>query len=114
MAEFIEVLRQGNRMCDSYDECRKCPLYNMCEGDMFELYKKGEEIEAIVMKWAKEHPVKTNLDKLMEIFPMLDREKMHPSTCYGFSCPQNCDCDECEYKGFWNREYEKTKENNNG
>lgn len=34
MAEFVEVARRWNRMCEMYDDCSECPLdelYGDCE-----------------------------------------------------------------------------------
>ncbi len=59
MAEFKEVMRQRQRMCDKCKhpvyECAGCPIemYEDCKNppaDMLENY------EAAIMKWAAEHP----------------------------------------------------------
>lgn len=116
MAEFQEVLKQRERMCHKR-MCSNCELYagnneirEQCHVYMFTHPKETEEA---IMKWAKDHPVKTNLDKLIEIFPMFDREGIDPSDCYGFPCPQNGGCDECEYYNFWLQEYKEPRVNNN-
>ena len=54
MAEFINVMKEYNRMCHSYADCRDCPLCNVnCE---YITHEKPEEVESIIMKWSKEHP----------------------------------------------------------
>lgn len=66
MAEFVEVMRQARRLCET-KKCRECPLSNrdpimgiaMC---MLHPSKNNEddvnyaELESTIMKWAKEHP----------------------------------------------------------
>lgn len=63
MAEFQEVIKQGQRMCNHYDVCDECPVYGIyridgrciihqCSQDGVEL----ENLEAEVMKWAAAHP----------------------------------------------------------
>ena len=53
--------------------CIKCPLSNCKNGyelgcTIFEMYHP-HEAEAIVRKWAEEHPRKTRKDVLLEKFP---------------------------------------------
>ncbi len=66
MAEFVEVMRQARRLCET-KKCRACPLSNrdpiigidMC---MLHPSKNSEddvnyaEVESVIMQWAKEHP----------------------------------------------------------
>ena len=61
MAQFIEVMRQAKRMCESFSDvhCRECPI---CDAKMIECgitVTSGmdcEEVERRVMQWAAEHP----------------------------------------------------------
>jgi len=55
MAEFINVMKEYNRMCEYYKlDCRECPLCNVnCE---YVLHNEAEKSESIIMKWSKEHP----------------------------------------------------------
>lgn len=62
MAEFVEVMRQAQRLCEM-EECRKCPLYNFSAGDcMMTLSYSCEtdvdyaEVEKIILQWAEENP----------------------------------------------------------
>lgn len=60
MAEFLEVMRQAQRMCDTYD-CDHCPLtYEsvLCAlaSDKDLTYAVIKKFESKVMQWAKEHP----------------------------------------------------------
>lgn len=60
MAEFAEVMRQAQKICDTY-KCDDCPMVDhvdMC-GLIHSKYRKAGfllEFEQIVMQWAKEHP----------------------------------------------------------
>lgn len=60
MAEFVEVMRQAQKICDTY-KCDDCPMadhVDMC-GLIHSKYRKAGfllEFERIVMQWAKEHP----------------------------------------------------------
>lgn len=59
------------RMCGKYQytHCEECPMRdekcNLCMMDDTELDKANE----IILKWIKEHPVKTRQDKFLEMFP---------------------------------------------
>ena len=62
MAEFAEVMRQWGRLCDYYSQssCHGCPVDE--EGFNCACEKQGcskssaEELEAVIMSWAAEHP----------------------------------------------------------
>lgn len=60
MAEFLDVMRQAQKICDTY-KCDDCPMVDhvdMC-GLIHSKYRKAGfllEFEQIVMQWAKEHP----------------------------------------------------------
>ena len=71
MAEFKEVIKQFNRMCEAQEKiCDKCPV-NKKRG-LFNCWRalafNPDEMEESVMQWAKEHPPITNNDKIKEIF----------------------------------------------
>ena len=71
MAEFQKVAKEYRRMCNSYLSCDNCPLYvnaqsaRTCKYDVF---LNPEEAERIIMKWAAEHPIKTNGMRFREVF----------------------------------------------
>lgn len=62
MAEFAEVMRQKKRMCDSYKNCKGCPISESSDkkrehllcGDF--MYAYPDIAGEIIMKWAAEHP----------------------------------------------------------
>lgn len=113
MAEFQEVARQYERMCDYFKDkfgCESCPLCSSKNESgkscVFVFYSEPRQAEEIIMKWAKEHPMQTNADKFKEVFGM---ELFHDG-CGGVSCPSDdTKCKECIYKDFWNQEYKEPK-----
>lgn len=114
MAEFTEVMKQRERMCDFFQTeeglCRiNCPFsdkksgaYDDCNRWVMEHY---EEAESIIMKWAEEHPIKTNADKFKEVFG--DVKDFDFENCF-FLCGDN-PCSSCEHKDFWEKEYKEPK-----
>lgn len=109
MAEFVEVMKHKERMCDVHIiSCANCNLIyevrnkgcSNCE-DYVEKYP--QEAEEIIMKWAKEHPIKTNADKFKEVFGV-EFSNNAAQCCEFIQCP-NVDCDGCQYKDFWQQEY---------
>lgn len=105
MAEFVEVIRQKDRICNSYD-CNECPLKSGC---MSLIVNEPEKAEQIIMEWAKEHPSKTNADKFKEVFGV-EAFSEGELGCNGIKCPNKTPCGECEYKKFWSQEYKERKE----
>lgn len=121
MAEFVEVMKQKKRMCDTYNkDCDStvaiCPLdydrngKNIVCTDFLAEYP--QESEEIIMKWAKEHPAKTNADKFKEVFGY-DAEL---DVC-SVKCPDPFDmdsngCNNCKFKNFWQQEYKEPKGEN--
>lgn len=59
MAEFQEVIRQKNRMCQSV-LCCKCDIYLMCGQELSEcpqfISNNPKKAEEVIMAWAKENP----------------------------------------------------------
>lgn len=115
MAEFTEVMKQMERMCNSF-RCFDCPL------SQNEVWKKNscvshtrqcpQEAEEIIMKWAEEHPIKTNADKFKEVFGVeLDVEEIAEATngCI-LKCGEIKYCEECVKYNFWNKEYKEPSE----
>ena len=104
MAEFVTVIKELNRMCESLGaKCSGCKLssYNndykqTCVG-MVEDHP--EETEKIVMKWAAEHPAETIADHFFKMFPnaprnIAGRPQFCPdrlgvkSSCHGVTCKE--------------------------
>lgn len=123
MAEFVEVIKNVKRLCENrgFVNCKLgCPLSRQKNGRNTDCipFRENypEEYEAIVMKWAEEHPAQTNRQKLAEIlektFGKYVAESLTTSerrNCFGFSCNGRT-CDNCEDNDFWEKEYkEQTK-----
>lgn len=53
---FQEVMRQYDRMCNSYTDCCDCPFDNDTMTCSTFMSTEPEEFEAIIMEWAEEHP----------------------------------------------------------
>lgn len=116
MAEFTEVMKQRERMCDFFQTeegiCRaNCPFsdkksgaYDDCNRWIMEHYEEAEEI---IMKWAEEHPLKTNADKFKEVFGDIARIE----ECNFIGCVDwTGDCTKCKYHNFWKAEYKEPSE----
>ena len=69
MAEFQTVIHERQRMCSSYNTCRQCYINDLLTDTCAAwIMKNPEATERIVMKWAAEHPIKTNGMKFKEVF----------------------------------------------
>lgn len=70
--DAVEFLKQFNRMCKAYndDGCKECPAYRHRCGEEFD--GQEEDGVSIVEQWAKEHPVITRQNKLLNLFPLMD------------------------------------------
>lgn len=124
MAEFIEVIKQRERMCEANLEkthtCSKCPIglkNNGTDEDCVHyLFKFPLQAQADIMKWARENPKPTNEDKLREVFVEVFGVQLtgKPYGCELIKCPHEDEdsdegCDTCKYKGFWQKEYKEPK-----
>ena len=61
------------RMCNGLNEkCYECKLYDECRvgyNCTWVLRNCTDRANDIILKWCKEHPVKTRQDKFLEMFP---------------------------------------------
>jgi len=59
MAEYVEVMKQKKRMCNS-TLCCKCDIFHLCGEDISNcsqfISNNPSEAEKIIMTWAAEHP----------------------------------------------------------
>ena len=68
MAEFLKVIKERKRMCESYGGfCKGCPLEFAISCHNWML-AHPEETEEIIMRWSEEHPIITNRKKFEEVF----------------------------------------------
>lgn len=120
MAEFKETVQALHRMCDYYNdefkdyistcthEGEECPaLKSNCDVINYDWIEDVDEMEKIALKWAKEHPVKTNADKFEEVFGVHIHHPM--DICELVDC-SNIECIDCKLKGFWDKPYEEKKD----
>lgn len=126
--DAVAYIKAYARMCDSFDSknnitgkpCVGCPLEDIGRGcHMNDLTNNAEECVAAVEKWAKEHPARTRLSELRNLFPLMD-EEMVRTTCplrfdnsfhgrnnVGFCTADNeKECNECTRR-FWLEELEE-------
>ena len=72
MAEFVKVVTEKNRMCEANKCCSSCPLSAKSRGTDITcstfLKESPEEAEEIILRWAAEHPFKSNGTKFCEVF----------------------------------------------
>lgn len=123
MAEFNEIMHTRERMCQEicvthkqYDECPMNGKNNGKNINCMSFFRHyPEEAEILIMKWAKEHPVMTNKQKMMEIIAEAFGEDLaihligHRHKCEGIACGDNS-CESCTYSKFWDKEYQPPKD----
>lgn len=52
----VEFLKEKRRMCNSYDDCHDCPVWEESESCDDWICSNPELAVSIIMKWANEHP----------------------------------------------------------
>lgn len=108
--EFQKAMRALHHICWAHDECKRCPMHIVCcEG----ISERPEEAEAILTKWAAEHPEKTRLDDFLDKYPKaaLD-DNDTPRACaknlgYCTECIDAGDLDMCD--ACWRRPLEEVE-----
>jgi len=72
-----EFIKEKERMCKKVC-CNECSLLDY-ECNLIDSQLIVKMTVDVVMKWAEENPIVTNLDKLLEIFPNTKMAKLHPN-----------------------------------
>lgn len=70
--DAVKYIKERERMCEKHPFCGDCPLREINkEGTSCKAAIKNhaEEAVSVVEKWSKEHPKKTNGDKIWEMIP---------------------------------------------
>ena len=108
--DAVEFLKEGRRMCDSFDGCDGCPgAENACCFNNDAVWCKNPEgVVAAVEQWAKDNPVKTRQSELLKMFPKVpmkdDVIDICPATVVkGLKNAEHCNhilCEDCR-KTFW-------------
>ena len=78
--DAVTYIKEYKRMCEYFDSkenparaCEGCPLEWLPNGcHMIEIADNAEKCVATVEQWAKEHPVITRQNKLLNLFPLMD------------------------------------------
>lgn len=120
--EFAEVMKPKGRLCDSNAQCSNCILSSYNNGKDIDCGKfmttYPEEAEKLIMKWAEEHPIKTNKQVFEEVLKEkfgdtfdMPRLMGRLNTCniYSEKCPVNDNCKTCDQKKFWDKEYHEVE-----
>lgn len=122
--DAVEYLNQVKRICNEIDNgsqlCSDCPLFYKggamsCMANVV-IYTSNDFDTSVLVekveKWAKEHPVKTRITKLLEVFPNADVYDGFPDICpkrlepsYKVLCNEMPNCTDCERK-YWTEEIE--------
>ena len=72
-------IKDLKRMCETYNNCERCPLSCKSYAPPYELPDNADEI---VDKWAEGHPVKTYAMDFFEKFPNAPKDKDgEPKAC---------------------------------
>lgn len=99
---FTEAMKIRKRLCASMrDVCGNCPLSldnnNTAKScDVF-MIDHPDMAEPILKEWLAEHPVKTNRDKLIEVFGEIQK--------YDDKCKNHCSTIPCKSCNWWQQEY---------
>lgn len=73
--EFIDFLRQMDRMCECTDHCQNCPLKSFpCNDDISSIARNVDdqtlrEMENVVKEWNEKHPAKTRKEMFLQEYP---------------------------------------------
>ena len=78
--DAVTYIKEYKRMCEYFYSkenparaCEGCPLEWLPNGcHMIEIADNAEKCVAAVEQWAKEHPVITRQNKLLNLFPLMD------------------------------------------
>ncbi len=107
--DAVEFLRESDRMCRSYENCKGCPgKESACHLRSSDIRKNAEGVVTTVEQWAKEHPIKTRQSEFLKMFPKVpmkdDVIDICPATVVkGLKNAEHCNhilCEDCR-KAFW-------------
>ena len=109
--EFKQAIRIWKKMCKKHDRCSGCPMWGKVEECPDMLWDTETDVEAILAKWAEEHPEKTIADDFFEKHPKAKKsDDGTPAPCaedcgYIDKCrPGEMSCADC-----WRRPLEEVE-----
>ena len=104
------------RMCKSFNDCYMCQLSHckngsrqVC-GDFIKNFP--DKATEIILKWCKEHPIKTRQDEFLKMFPNVGIDENGAVTicpiCIdtNFNCVSSISCPKCREE-YWLTEVEE-------
>lgn len=101
---YQEAMDIYKRLCEHHHKrssCKECPVSSsknytkkLCRDFLIE---NTDKAEPILKQWAAEHPVKTNMDKLIEVFGEIQK--------YDDKCKNHCSTIPCKSCDWWLQEY---------
>lgn len=57
------------RLCASFEKCNQCVLLKFCADQRNIFSNDIDKANEIILKWCKEHPIKTRQSELLKAFP---------------------------------------------
>ena len=97
MAEIKDL----KRMCEFHSYCSKCELnelFNSCGARFL-----PDNVDEIIDKWVKEHPLKTYMQDFYEKFPNAYKENDRPTVCRTHIYGEEPNCFKIDCKECWNQ-----------
>ena len=111
--EFKQAIRIWKKMCKKHDRCSGCPMWGKVEECPDMLWDTETDVEAILAKWAEEHPEKTIADDFFEKHPKAKYlDGMVPGVCAfycGYDKPEYCQKDAAVCANCWRRPLEEVE-----
>lgn len=110
----IDYVKGKHRMCAFYEHCSDCPFDYKVTGIACEtaIEEAPEKAIKIVQKWNDEHPIKTRMSQLLELYPraITNLAGNILTICpkdldTDFKCPKHSVCIKCQ-EDFWKQEVE--------
>lgn len=107
-ATIYDYVRMCRIVCRMFDECSGCPLIDSA-GNCLNFVPQDIELDKvneIILKWCKEHPIKTRQSEFLKMFPnahiytdgVLEAKPCHIDETV--ECSSEDDCDLCRSK-YW-------------
>lgn len=99
------------RMCKFYEDCTNCPIAHTAALCNLDIVEQPDRANEIILKWCKEHPIKTRQSEFLKMFPNARTCNGVIDICpisFGMECSIGDNCSECE-KEYWLAEVEENE-----